>query len=50
VNETLDFVKSAETSGHNVRYPGERVLKIRQDSLDNGIAIDTSIWDEIKAF
>jgi 3-dehydro-L-gulonate 2-dehydrogenase len=31
-----------------VRYPGEKVLQIRQENLKFGIPVDQRIWDEIK--
>jgi 3-dehydro-L-gulonate 2-dehydrogenase len=33
--------------GESVRYPGERVLQIRRDSMANGILVDPSIWSEV---
>jgi 3-dehydro-L-gulonate 2-dehydrogenase len=31
-----------------VRYPGEKVLQIRQENLGRGIPVDKRIWEEIK--
>jgi 3-dehydro-L-gulonate 2-dehydrogenase len=30
-----------------VRYPGEKVLQIRQENLEHGIPVNQRIWDEI---
>jgi len=31
----------------NIRYPGENILKIKEESLKNGIPVSRSIWEEI---
>jgi len=52
VTATLAYLQSAETMpGHDsIRYPGERILQARADSLQNGIAVDESLWQEISQF
>ena len=32
-----------------VRYPGQRVLRIREENLALGIPVDESTWDEVEA-
>jgi 3-dehydro-L-gulonate 2-dehydrogenase len=34
-------------SGASVRYPGERVLQTRMESLQQGIPVEESDWDEL---
>lgn len=34
--------------GSDVLYPGERVLKTRNENLMNGIPVDKSIWDDVR--
>ena len=31
-----------------VRYPGQRVLKIRAENLANGIPVDRSVWEQVR--
>ena len=33
----------------SIRYPGENILKIREESLKKGIPVAGNIWDEIQA-
>ena len=49
VSETLAYVKSASPTadGGDVYFPGERVLKTRQENLKNGIPVDKAIWEQI---
>jgi 3-dehydro-L-gulonate 2-dehydrogenase len=43
-----DLKKSTLTDESSpVRYPGERVLQIRQVNLERGIPVDNRIWMEI---
>jgi 3-dehydro-L-gulonate 2-dehydrogenase len=32
-----------------VRYPGENVLKVREDSLKNGILVDAAAWEKLQS-
>jgi 3-dehydro-L-gulonate 2-dehydrogenase len=34
--------------GGRVRYPGERTLQIRRDSLANGVSVDPAIWQSVQ--
>jgi 3-dehydro-L-gulonate 2-dehydrogenase len=34
--------------GERVRYPGERVLKTRKESLKDGVLVDPSIWQQVQ--
>jgi len=47
VNETLEFMKSASGDPAMVRYPGERTLEIRKESLTLGVPVGPDIWDAI---
>jgi 3-dehydro-L-gulonate 2-dehydrogenase len=38
-----------QPGGARVRYPGEQVLKIRSENMANGIPVEPSIWNQIKA-
>jgi 3-dehydro-L-gulonate 2-dehydrogenase len=35
--------------GERVRYPGERTLETRRESLERGVSVDDTIWREINA-
>ena len=45
LSEILAFMKS---SGSEVRYPGEQTIKRRKQSLEEGIPVDDSVWQEIE--
>lgn len=38
----------ATQCGAPVRYPGQRVLQIRKESLANGVPVESSIWREVQ--
>jgi 3-dehydro-L-gulonate 2-dehydrogenase len=38
-----------ENENTRIRYPGESVLKIRNENLENGIPVDRKIWESILA-
>jgi len=42
-----DLLSSAVFSGKEVRYPGENILKIREENLQNGVPVDRDIWNKI---
>jgi len=48
-DQILDFLHSPESaSGDHVRYPGERVLQIRKENLQNGVPVEPTIWREVQ--
>ncbi|MCI6267550.1 MAG: 3-dehydro-L-gulonate 2-dehydrogenase [Clostridiales bacterium] len=55
MNETLkraiEYVKSAELAEHSngVMIPGEDYVRFNEDHDKNGIFVDDTVWDEIKA-
>ena len=38
----------AAPDGSPARYPGESVLRIREDNRRHGVPVDEQIWEEIK--
>jgi len=45
-----DFRKSkpaADTDG--IRYPGEKIIRIRRDNIKNGIPVNIKVWNDIMA-
>ncbi len=50
VDRVVESVKSATPSGAAaVRYPGERTLQIRRESLAEGVPVDPTIWEQVLA-
>ena len=47
-DQIITHFQSQPASGEKVRYPGERVLQVRADSLANGILVEPSIWTEVQ--
>jgi 3-dehydro-L-gulonate 2-dehydrogenase len=43
------FQSPSHSGGEFVRYPGYRVLQIRQENLAEGIPVEPSIWEELKS-
>ena len=52
VTDTLDSLKTAMLAegSEDIRYPGEHILKTREDYVANGIPVDREIWEAIQAF
>ena len=42
-----DYHASIPTENSKVLYPGERVVKVREENLKNGIPVIRKVWDEI---
>ncbi|MBN1821453.1 MAG: 3-dehydro-L-gulonate 2-dehydrogenase [Prolixibacteraceae bacterium] len=43
-----DFKKSVPSDPQNtIRYPGERVLLVREENLKSGIPVNKNVWEEI---
>jgi 3-dehydro-L-gulonate 2-dehydrogenase len=42
------FQFSNHGKGERVRYPGERVLKIREENTRLGIPVDPSVWEQVQ--
>ncbi len=50
VNEIIENLKTATPEGdEEIRYPGEREFKVRQDGLQNGILANEDKWKSILA-
>jgi len=49
IEEVLNEFLSAETINHEnpIRYPGQSILKIREENLRIGIPVNPEIWNEI---
>jgi 3-dehydro-L-gulonate 2-dehydrogenase len=47
VDQVIAHLQAPQRDGGRVRYPGERTLQIRQDSLANGVPVDAAIWEDI---
>ncbi len=52
VEKIIDDYKAAVPikEGTEIRYPGERVVQTREQNLENGIPVNTSVWEEIRSF
>jgi 3-dehydro-L-gulonate 2-dehydrogenase len=52
-HQTIDNIianlHASRTSGGSVRYPGERVLKTREENLAKGIPVNVAIWKQLHA-
>ena len=46
-DEVVGYLQSSLRDGDRVRYPGENVLKIRNESLAKGIGVEPGLWKEI---
>ncbi len=47
-DEIIEDLKSSKVfEGEQVLYPGESVMKTRQENLEMGIPVDGAIWDQI---
>jgi 3-dehydro-L-gulonate 2-dehydrogenase len=44
-----DYHASIPDGNSKVLYPGERVVKVREENLKNGIPVIEKVWDEIMA-
>ena len=49
VTSSVDrIIEDLHQSGEDVRYPGERTLATRRQSLAEGVEVEPSIWEEAK--
>jgi 3-dehydro-L-gulonate 2-dehydrogenase len=44
-----DYKTSVPEVGKEILYPGERVIRSREDNLKNGVPVLKTIWDEVLA-
>jgi 3-dehydro-L-gulonate 2-dehydrogenase len=44
-----DYHQSVPAGDSKVLYPGERVIRVREENLKNGIPVIQKVWDEILA-
>jgi 3-dehydro-L-gulonate 2-dehydrogenase len=50
-DQIIEYLQSAaSTVSENVRYPGQRVLQIRKENLEQGIPVEPAIWREVQDF
>ena len=45
-----DYHQSTPVKNSTIVYPGERVLSIRAENMEQGIPVLKSVWDEIQSF
>jgi 3-dehydro-L-gulonate 2-dehydrogenase len=52
LDQIIEDYKNAEPDNNvgSIRYPGENVVRIRKENLENGIPVTKQIWDEIMSF
>ncbi|HEX3385407.1 MAG TPA: 3-dehydro-L-gulonate 2-dehydrogenase [Mucilaginibacter sp.] len=51
IEQILDYAKSSRPlqEGHDILYPGENTLRIREKSMREGVWVDERIWERVKA-
>ena len=51
IHQIIEDLKLSEPETENteIRYPGENVVKIRNENIQNGIPVNRSIWEQIMA-
>jgi 3-dehydro-L-gulonate 2-dehydrogenase len=51
VNDIINNLKDSDPaeSGIEIRFPGENVVKVREDNRKNGIPVNKSVWETILA-
>ena len=47
-DQVIAHLHAPLADGGRVRYPGERTLQIRRDSLANGVPVDPAIWESVR--
>jgi 3-dehydro-L-gulonate 2-dehydrogenase len=47
-DQVVSHLQSSLPQGEQCRYPGQNVLKTRNESLAKGIAVEPALWEEIK--
>ena len=49
VNKIIEDIKDSEPINQNneIYYPGERVIKIREENSEKGIPVEEEIWEKI---
>lgn len=50
ITKSIELLKASKKDENinEIRYPGEREYKVRQDNLKNGIPVNENIWNSIK--
>jgi 3-dehydro-L-gulonate 2-dehydrogenase len=43
-----DLQVQAQSAGETVRYPGQQVLRVRQENLEKGVPVDPDIWRQVQ--
>jgi 3-dehydro-L-gulonate 2-dehydrogenase len=43
-----ELQSQAQIAGEDLRYPGQRVLQVRQENLQKGVPIDPAIWAQVQ--
>ena len=42
-----DVVNDLQEAGEGVRYPGAGMLRVRQESLEQGVLVDEGQWESL---
>jgi 3-dehydro-L-gulonate 2-dehydrogenase len=46
--EVIEHFRQPHSEGEEVRYPGERVLKVRRENTEKGIPVDPEVWEQVR--
>jgi len=48
-NQVIENLHSgAKAAGESVRYPGEQVLRLRQENMEKGVPVDPAVWQLVQ--
>jgi 3-dehydro-L-gulonate 2-dehydrogenase len=48
-DRAIAFLKSTSDEGGDVvRYPGERVVQVREENLEKGIPVEPAVWKQVQ--
>jgi len=48
-DEIIEHFRQPPPGGDEVRYPGERVLKVRHENTEQGIPVDPEVWEQVRS-
>ena len=44
----MELQRQAHAAGEDLRYPGQRVMQVRQESLEKGVPVEPAIWRQVQ--
>jgi 3-dehydro-L-gulonate 2-dehydrogenase len=48
-DQIIEHLQMPTADREDVRYPGERTLQTRKENMEQGVPVESAVWDEVRS-